>query len=574
MIKDFMQKQTPWNEIFCYNLKINNDELFQLKTDLLSKMIFSYQYNIIYPMNFSNSNDITFCEPDKIIYKDILAIKNCLEHENIYSEDNLVSAYSDYINSSSFAFIQIIKHYIHVLTSKGYTINKNNYNCFRLDVKNIYEIYNNLQYETGLIYSTETNKEKNSNKSRELYDRFYNKLYKEVNNYINHNFRTSYEKKSFVKYLLSLSYSYLKSLNNLTEEDESIIELIENSEKDEFIENIFRFKDLFCLVLEIVYNLYYDNGEYYDIRKCINDNIDTIYKLDNTYTKNDKEKYKMDSLYTELYLEYALESFELDKMKSSEIFDYLMNHRLSIYDRLYDANLDPRFELEYKKDLIRKIVADNYEYHCYLTNGLNENLDINHYLELNKIDTTKFQNILEYFVNNYSSLIDNYYAYQHESIYFSEKARLDVCRLKSLDKLIQIDRYALSRYLIIFSKIVVELPSVDYMNMCIKGIQSNYKDYDYDEIVKMLNVMCLNIYEKLLIGQIEGSAMPYLKNYIENTENVGEHLLEDEVTRQKLEELFIKINGYEISYSEEVKIRKKIDSSHIKILKKINPFNE
>ena len=43
MIKDFLSKETPWNDIFSLKLKIDSNEIFQLKTDLLSKMIFSFQ---------------------------------------------------------------------------------------------------------------------------------------------------------------------------------------------------------------------------------------------------------------------------------------------------------------------------------------------------------------------------------------------------------------------------------------------------------------------------------------------------------------------------------------------------
>lgn len=565
IIKDFMQKDTPWNEIFCLNLKITDDELFQLKTDLLSKMIFSYQYDVIYPIQYSNKSEKSFCEPDIIVYKDILRIKEELEKNDMYSEDNLVSAYSEYININTFAFIQIVKYYFSLLSIQGYKLEKNNCNAFRNDIKNMYEIYDNLQVNTGLIYME-------NQENQEKYNIFYNKLFNEEKKYIDNSFRTKYEKSIFIKYLVSLVYAYLKSLNNLTDEDEMILEMIENNET--FVGNIFNYKDLFCLVLEIIYNLYYDYGEYYDFRDRIKDNYEVINKLDNTFKEVENPKYKMDSLYTEVYLELVFESFELDKMSIDEVFNYLMSHKMSIYDRLYESYLDPRFEQEYKQDLIRKIVADTYEYQCYLDTCFDVELSNNHYKKLKDIDTSKFENILEYFVDNYSSLIENYYIYQHETVYFNEKARLQICKLRELDKIIEINKFSISRYLSVLAKKVIELPSVDYMNKCIQAISNGYKDYEYDDIIKMLSVMCLNIYEKILLDKVEGDAMPYLKSYIENTEDIGEHLMNDETTRKNLEKLFIELNGPDVSYFREVKARKKIDDNYQKILKKLNPFDE
>lgn len=573
MIKDFLSKETPWNDIFSLKLKIDSNEIFQLKTDLLSKMIFSYLYDIVYPLQTSSKDDDSFCIPDRIINDEVIKLKKELINERMYSEDNFIYAYSEFINTNNFAFIQIIKHYIECLKNKGYTITSNNYNAFRYDIKNIYDLYKQIQIDTGVVY---INCDLKDNKTKETFSIFYHKLCIEVKKYISNTFRTDKEKTTFIKYLISLVYAYFKYSNMnsdlLNDEDKMIIEFIEND--SEAYDIIYRNKEIFSLIIETIYDLYYDYGEYYDFRNKI-DNKDVISRLDDTYLNKKNKQYKIDSVNTELYLGYVLGSFESDCLSFEEIYNYLTEDRISLYDKLYNSKLDPRFENEYKQDIIRKIVSDVYEYQCYLYTKLNNEIDNNHYLNINKINVNDFNNILEYFSDNYMSLLENYYAYQHESIYIGEKVKLHSYKTKELYKILKINKYAISRYMPILLNIVFELSSVDYMNKCITAISNDYKNYNIDDIVKMLSTMCLNIYENILIGNIEEKSMPYLKIFIESTDNIGEYLLNDKETRKKLETLFIKINNYGIAYSEEIKARKFItDEGNKKVLKKLNPFNE
>ena len=572
LIKDFMKKETPWDEMICLMLKKNSDELFQLKTDLVTKMIFTYQYNIIYPMQFSRNDKDNSSIPDRIFYNEVLNIRKFLEKENIYCEDNFIEALLDYVNSTDFAYIQIIKHYMHILSSKGYELIENNYNAFKYDVYNINEIYSTLEFATGLVYINDDNYKNNISVCKEVFDEFYSRLYREAKKYIESSFRTNYEKNSFIKYLISLAYAYMKNEKELSEEDVLILDIIENDEN--ITNSIYDYKDFLCLILEMVHNAWLEHGEYCDCRSEVEDSRNVISNLDVTFNKDNKKTYKVDSIYTELYLEDVLATFINDNMSIDEIYCYLMRDNLSIYDRLFNSKLDPRFELDYKKDLIRKIVADNYEYHCYLTNYLNEDIENNHYKKLSEIDVTKFENILNYFIENYQSLIENYYTYQNESIYVSEKARLQIYKSDEIDKLVKINKYSINRFWLIFSNNIVELSSVDYMNKCMSAIGNDYKDYDYEDIVKMISSMCLNIYEKIILGQIEGNAMQYIKKYIENTDDIVEHLLDNERIRKSLEEIFLKINEYNVSYSEEVSARKKIGNNYQKILKRLNPFEE
>jgi len=573
IIKDFLSKDTPWNDIFSLKFKKNSDEIFQLKTDLLSKMIFSYLYDIVYPLQISDNEEELFCMPDKIINNEVIRLKTELEKEKIYSEDNFIYVYSEYINTSNFAFIQIIKHYIECLRNKGYNIISNNYNAFRFDIQNIYDIYNQIQIDTGVIY---INCDIKDNKTKETFGIFYHKLYTKVKEYISKNFRNEDEKNNFIKYLLSLVYAYFKysdiNSDSLTDEDKIFIEYIEND--SEAYNYIYNDKDLFSLVLEIIYNLYYDYGEYYDFRDKLS-NKDLFIKLDDTYLNKKNTQYKYDGVDTELYLGYVLASFESDGSSFEDIYNYLTEDRISIYDRLYSAKLDPRFENEYKQEIIRKIISDVYEYQCYLYTGLNKVIDNNHYLNINKYNIYDLKNILEYFSDNYMSLLEKYYTYQHESIYVVEKARLHVYKTQELNKMLKINRYAISSYMPLLLNRIFKLTSVDYMNKCISSISNEYKNDNYDDIVKMLNTMCLNIYENILIGNIEDKSMPYLKIFIECTDNIGEYLINDNETRKKLESLFMKINNYGIAYSEEINTRKIItDENNKKMLKKLNPFNE
>ena len=81
------------------------------------------------------------------------------------------------------------------------------------------------------------------------------------------------------------------------------------------------------------------------------------------------------------------------------------------------------------------------------------------------------------------------------------------------------------------------------MNKCIRAIETNYENYEYDDEVKMIS-------------------------------SIAEHLIDDSKIWKLLEKLFIEINEYNISFSDVVNNRKKIDDSHQKILKKLNPFEE
>ena len=571
MIKDFLSKETPWNDIFSLKLKKDAEEIFQLKTDLLSKMIFSYLYDIGYPLQTIDDEEL-FCIPDRIINDEVLRLKKELVKEKMYSEDNFIYVYSEFINTSNFAFIQIIKHYIECLKNKGYSISSNNYNAFRYDIRNIYDIYNQVQIDSGVLYINCDNKD---NKTKETYDIFHHKLYTNIKEYISSNFRNEEEKNNFIKYLISLVYAYLKYCgieDELTDEEKVIIEYIEND--DNAFNVIYNNKEIFVLVIQIIYNLYYDYGEYYDYRDKV-DNKELFSKLDDTYLNTRNEQYKFDSVNTELYLGYVLASFEAESMPFEEIYNYLTEDRMSIYDKLFSAKLDPRFEKEYKQEIIRKIISDVYEYQCYLTTYLNKEINNNHYIKINNLNKYDLNSLLQYFRDNYMSLLEYYYLYQHESIYTSEKARLHLYNKKEFYKLSEINKYSFSRYMPILLNTIVELTSVDYMNKCISAIATDYKNCDIDDILKMLNSMCLNIYENLLIGTIDEKNMPYLKIFIECTDNIGQNLINDKETRKKLESLFLKINNYGVAYSEEIKIRKLItDENNQKILKKLNPFNE
>ena len=559
IIKDFLTSKSPWDNQICFLLKITPTELEKVKSKIISSMFFKYSYDIITPLSMDD-NSSSYCLPDLLITEKIQKIKLELAQKNKLNLDELTEKLATLINNNNFTFVQMIKYNIEVLKEMGYDLKENTRNKFIFDIQNIYDLYETLKSKYLLSYE------------KKHLDIFYNKLEDEMKKYLYQNFRSRAELAQFVKYLISVAYSYIKyEEQNKMEINDLEYDLVEVIEHNENLDELFFSENNFMIdILEIIHSMYFNLGQYFDTRNKVSNKNDIFSSLDNNFNVYNSQYIAVESILTEVYLEKVLNSFYEDGFTINEIFSYLMDCNKSIYDRLFNNDLDPRLEEYYKIVLIKKILVGVYEYEFYLLTVKKE--QVSYYSGIKLLNFKDNSEIINYFSDNYLALIEKYFEYKHVNKYISERAMIEIYKSNELKEIDLMNKYAISRYIPIFAKKLVQLQSVDYMNMYISAIVNEQNEYSVSEKINMINCISINIYENILAGRIEGPIIDEMRLFLENNSSPAETLLCNENLLKRFQLLFVKLNN-SISYSSESSLRSRIDSKN-KILKKLNPFNE
>lgn len=559
-IKIFLLQESVWDQQIMLKSSLSLNELKSNKKNMLKNIVMAY-YSMVCELVMDPDKEIA-----KVDYPFINLLQKGLNPVDIFVNENFCS-------------VQMFRYYIE-LTKYRSNIKIDTYNNFQSEVMDFVSIYDTNYRKFKLDEVSEKVDALDDKETQDRYINFYREIVKEAKDYIPIHFRDCIEEEEFINYLFSLYYTNLLDKKNKNEELESDeLEVINFIENDKDLVEVFDFNpSIVILILEYLYNTYKENGLNYDKRKQVTDKKarDYLRSLDYNFdTKFDTDIIISD--YTvDKKLSAILKSFVIGKLTSLEIYQLLLDH-MSIYDQLYKIGLDARYSDFYKMLMIKKILSDVFEYESYLK-STNDNSSSFHYDELKNM-TLNWENLLNYFVDKGVFLIENYYDYHNQSDNIIEKARLHIYQNNELKFVDKINHYSLINYFPILLGKLKELPSVDYINRMLDIIINGKNIVAYDketfiELQKMVQAMCLNVYEHLLLEDQNNENVKILTHIIENESNLLDYLLNNKNILDSIAMLFITYNRTPVSYDSEIQLRSHIkDDYHIKILKKINPFD-
>ena len=557
MIKDFLTNNSPWDLVIEWKLSLTHDELIEKK--ILMYNVINNTYSKCFLNNLSES------EYEKIILED-KSIEYILEHKRY-----IIQLFSENLDFA----IKIIKFYIETLKIQT-NIKECTYNKYKYDIENVIGIYNMEYMKTGM--DDELSDEENA-------INFFNITNYKIKRYIKRNFKFENEGKNFINYIISLSYAYLKYLENEYDDEilEEEIDFLKAVEKLDDLNNLFDENDkFFTIAFETLSSCLLEYRQSYDLRKKIDDNksIEIFKKLDKNYDTIFLDDIVIEDYTIDILFERIINDFIKD-LNNDQIFD-LLTDEISIYSDLFKNGLDPRYEKKYKLLIMRKIITNSYEYLLYLYRNKDERIDIN--VNLNDVKLPiKDDNVFSYFCNNYNDILNMYREYNKKTLNFHEKNRIDIYNGNSNDiiKMKKTYFYIEGRYIGIIHGLVKQLDSVDYINDIYLKINRDYKLElnGIKEIEKYYKTICFYVYERLVNIK---DCPEYLKNEIQNIikiissiNNFSDEFINSKENFEKINLWFINLSMRELSYYEELKLRKKIENpEHIKVLNRLNEFNE
>lgn len=560
-IKIFLAQESVWDRNLMLKLSLSNDELVESKHKMLKNIVMAY-YSMLQEIVIEPDNMIC-----KVDYPFMKLLNSGLNPVDIFVNENFCSE-------------QMLRHYITLIQDRR-TIRIDTYNNFQTNIMDFVSIYTNNYQIFEIDKISERVDALDDKKTQQKYIAFYRSLVKNVKDYIPNHFRNTEEESDFINYVFSLFYTDLIKKRNKSEELESEeLKVIDFVESDSDLVEVFDFNpSIVILILEYLYNTYQENGLEYDCRKevCDKNVQDCLRALDDNFDTKFEPDIIISDYTVDNKLSVILDSFDKNGLSSLDIYQLLLDHT-SIYYQLYQVGLDARYSDFYKRLMIRKILSDVFEFESYLKVRLDNNASL-HYDYLKSIKLN-WENLLNYFVDKGTFLIESYYNYHIQSKNFSEKARLHIYRNNELKIIDQINLYSAVNYFAIMLGKLKELPSVDYINRMLDAVRNgqhlvahNQETLDY--VQKLVQAMCLNVYEHLVVDDNNIKNVKEICHIIENESNILLYLLNNKNVLDYIAMLFIHYNKEAVSYDSELKLRSRInDEHHIKVLKRINPFDK
>ena len=557
VIKDFLfLESSPWDTLFMIKYNLTMEELKNVKESVINNLI------------------------EKKIIKMIDKYDDLQENEYNDTKEEV----KDLFYEDAECCNRIIEGYMFDISKKR-SVNIDLFNFFKLDIEEILQdfVYNLEYYDLSQI---EFDSDFLDN-IKEKYKEFVKSVYENFADYIE-NFVSEELSNLFIGYIFSIIYAYAKIYIDSTDDTE-----IDESVFANLLDSTFNFKEfllnspeMIIKILDYLNDLYYTCPNSFDLRKTIDDeqSQDLFANVDPFYNSNFENSVLLNDITIEDKLEKIMRSFKnIDSIKNNgmdsfysndEIINYLDGIK-SLYLPLLSVGLDARYEEYYSVLIIKKFVSDVYEYLGYIKNSNIQNTFDSEYIYLyNEISNLDYdwQNIYEFFYTNYSAIIDLWFRYSNKDINFHIKAALEAKNNGDYENIISINSYAVYR----FSKLqnTKELKSVDCMNSIIKQMATG--SYNFKEsATDICNIICLNIYERLSsIDNLDEEQSEFLK-LITETDDLPRYLELHKHEFWRLINIFDKINPTEVDYIKECNLRKKVTkNNNVKILKKLNPFNE
>lgn len=559
-IKLFLVQDGVWDRNLMLKLSLSSDELLANKKQMLKNIVMSY-YSMLQQKVIQEEVEI-----DKVDYPFMNLLNRKINPVDIFINDNFCSE-------------QMLRNYITLLQDRS-DIRIDTYNYFQTNIMDFISIYANNYRIFGLDKVSEKVDALDDKETQDRYINFYRKIVKDVKDYIPNHFRNCEEESAFIDYVFSLYYTDLFMRHENNEELESDeMDVLNIVESDKDLVEVFDFNSsIVILILEYLYNTYQKNGLEYDLRKQVQDKNtkDCLRALDEHFDT----KFEPDIIFSDYTLDkklsIILNDFDKSGLSSTEIYQLLLDHT-SIYEPLYRVGLDARYSDFYKLLMIRKILSDVFEFESYIKVKLNNNTSF-HYDYLKNM-TINWENLLNYFIDKGTLLIESYYNYQIQNINIKEKARLHIYHSNELKILDKINHYADINYFDIMLGKLKELPSVDYINKMLDVVRNGqrltiFDKETLDSVQNLVQAMCLNVYEHLVVDNKNVKYAKEICNIIENESNILLYLIQHNDMLNYIAMLFIYYNPEFVSYDSELKLRSHInDDYHIKILKKINTFD-
>ena len=556
VIKDFLNqlKGCPWDNAFMMKNNISEDELVFTKKKVISSLISYYHYYLLQQIdegNFSSNRAKTVEELNYLFFTD---------------EEYMIKIFK--------AYIKFLKEQYDVL------IDTKNY--FMLNIENIREI---LISEHELMDINNANVESDFEKK---YDAFSNDLHKCIKGYIDCKINKE-DNEYFIKYLFSLAYAYVKNKEELSGEiDDTELKFMEMVESDiDYVDMFDNDSSCVAFILECIDSSYIENIDNYDLRHSIEDSQSK--ELFSYLDDNFNNKFDKDILINDITLESKLEKimkfFKNQKLLpdigvceafSNDSIKELLDGVYSIYEPLVAVGLDGRYQELYRELIIRKFVADVYEFLGYECSLKGHSTDDDLFLsDMNEINLD-CNSIFVFFEENYSFLMDYWYLYQSKSNNYKIDACIDAKEKGRNKKIFSFNVFSMYRYLFLALRKVKHLKSVDLMNEIIEQLNSDKMVLSsFDNQDSICKIICLNVYERLIIQEDLNVEYREIVNILNNELNLTDYLSSHQSQFLNIIKLFKRINNEKISYDNECVLRKSItDDYHVKVLKRLNPYNE
>lgn len=559
-IKIFLVQESVWDRNLMLQLSLSSDELVAHKKQMFKYVVMAY-YSMVQQMLMEEDNEIC-----KVDYPFLQLLNRGINPIDIFVNNNFCSE-------------QMLRHFITLIQDRT-DIRIDTYNNFQTNIMDFVSIYVNSYQVFGIDKVSERVDALDDKETQEKYIAFYRALVKNVKDYIPTHFRNCEEESSFVNYVFSLYYTDLfKKRENNEELESDELDVINMIESDKDLVEVFDYNSsIVILILEYLYHSYQENGLEYDCRKQMQDQTakDCLCALDDNFDTRFDSDIIINDYTLDKKLSIVLTNFDNAGLSSTEIYQLLLDHT-SIYDQLYRVGLDARYSDFYKMLMIRKILSDVFEFESYLKIKLGNNASL-HYDYLKNM-TLNWENLLNYFIDKGTFLIESYYNYKIQSVNIKEKARLHIYHNDELKFVDQINYYSLINYFAIMLGKLKELPSVDYINQMLDLVRNGQYlvVHDKDTLIstqKLVQAMCLNVYEHLVVDAHNITQAKEICNIIENESNILLYLLQHKDILDYIAKIFMYFNYEPVSYDSELKLRSRInDDYHVKILKKINPFD-
>ena len=536
VISDFLKAKSPWDSIIKCFLKLDDEQLIEKKKQMLTS-IFDVYFDIIEAPIIEQS-DQNFKVVNIVDYYFLEALKVFNNRVDMFFNDDRV-------------VVIMCRVYLSVLQEK-YNINIDTGNYYLSDLLSIINFYK-------ILYS-------NFKGTKKFLDDITNIL----DNYLNKSFRNRDELAGFINYSYSIIYAFLKikkiDEEYLSDEEEQIIYDYDNIDSDLvdiYLNSSYGYKGTFIVDLYAIYVKY---GDKLDIRNNLTDSkSQTLFEeRDVNYNNVNKTDFVIDDFSLEFKLE-ELMSY-LMTIDKEQVY-YILTSKESIYNMLYNVDLDGRYSDHYKDKIIRKMICDVYGYCHYLYSQGETSLDD----IINVINNINFND--ETYVNTFSEHFDMIYElylkFMSSSEYIKEQMYFYLYNPTLLNKLDRINNFNIINYFDIMIGRIKQLKSVDYLNEYINNSKDYNEEMIYDD--KLISLIALNVYENIVLSSELSSNNDRIKMVIEEVSDISLFAQNSKPFLRELIKLFDNFNKDNITYESEIAKRKIINKP---ILNSLNPFDE
>ena len=446
---DFLKGKSPWDSTFQLGMNIPYEELNRNKQRMREKAVDIYYTYVVRPVYVAPEGERHIMAVDK----------------DFFIELNKKKTPMDIFMTNEFCTLQMLKFYVKFIDDNT-TLNICTKNKFKSDLAAIYNIIEDLNKKYGL-----DKKENESPKELKInIADYYEELYNSVIKYNGCSFRSNDEIKEFINYIYSLAYAYVvkdnigrKPLDIESEVINYFKELVETT--DDLYIHFYTEGLSSIIVFDLIYEVIKKYGAYYDLRKNIDDNrVQELFeKLDNNYLDDEMPDIMMNDFALDLKLDYLLSTLCLKNPDYDKIYELLMDGT-PLYKDLIKLGLDPRFTEYYKEQMIRKIIANVFEYESY-NNSIDPSIENSkNSTDIKCLDTDRVENLIFYFDENYSELLEKYHEFLGTGDNNMYRAREYIYKTDQLSVIDKIYSYGISKYFMMMIGRIRATDSVDYMN--------------------------------------------------------------------------------------------------------------